>query len=225
MIEIKKVNKSFSTVRGEKQILKDFSLTIPDGTFLGISGESGIGKSTLISLIAGLQKPDAGSIFIDKKNICLLNDREMSAFRNKNIGYISQEESFLENLTVFENLLLPFWLKYRKEKSFMSGQQSESENKIREKAASLLSELGISELSQMQPSFLSGGENQRLLIARALINDPKIIIADEPTSALSERQTKEIIEIFKKVSEMGKSVILVSHDKTALSLCQRIITL
>ncbi|MCR5401005.1 MAG: ATP-binding cassette domain-containing protein [Treponema sp.] len=225
MIEIQKVNKTFITSRGKRQILKDFSLTISDGTFLGISGESGIGKSTLISLIAGLQKPDAGSIFIDKKNICLLNDREMSAFRNKNIGYISQEESFLENLTVFENLLLPFWLKHRKEKSFMSGRNSESENKIMEKAASLLSELGISELSQMQPSLLSGGENQRLLIARALINDPKIIIADEPTSALSERQTIEIIEIFKKVSEMGKTVILVSHDKTALSLCQRIITL
>ena len=219
MIEIKKLNKSFTSLRGKKQILSDFNLTIPDGTFLGISGESGAGKSTLISIIAGLQKADSGSILIDENDICLLNDREISSFRNKNIGYISQEESFLENLSVFENVLLPAMLKNR-EKEFSKEIES-----VKERANSLLAELGISELSQMQPSLLSGGENQRLLIARALINDPKIIIADEPTSAVSESQTKEIIEIFKELSETGKTVILVSHDKSALSLCQRIITL
>ena len=213
MIEIKNLSKSFQTPRGTKNVLSDFSLSIKDGIFLGISGESGSGKSTLLSIITGLQKANTGHVFIDGTDILSLEDKELCAFRNKNIGFISQEQSFLKNLTVLENLILPaFLLKERKVKK----------EELLQKAKNLLEGFGIESLSDSNPSCLSGGELQRLLIARSLINDPKILVADEPTDNVSKKQTKEIISIFKQISLSGKTVILVSHDENALELCDEV---
>ncbi len=213
MIELKNISKTFQTPRGTKTLLSDFSLTVNDGTFLGISGESGAGKSTLLSIIAGLQKPSSGKVLIDGTDIFSLSDKELSAFRNENIGFVSQEQSFLENLTVLENVALP---------ALLSHKQNLSKSEIFLRAKKLLSDFGISELSEQYPGVLSGGENQRVLIARALMNDPKIIAADEATDAVSERQTKEITSIFKALSSQGKTVIFVSHDKAALENCDEI---
>lgn len=213
MIELKNISKSFQTPRGTKTLLSDFSLTINDGTFLGISGESGAGKSTLLSIITGLQKPSSGKVLIDGTDIFSLSDKELSAFRNENIGFVSQEQSFLENLTVLENVALP---------ALLSQKQNLSKSEIFLRAKKLLSDFGIAELSEQYPNVLSGGENQRVLIARALMNDPKIIAADEATDAVSERQTKEITSIFKALSSQGKTVIFVSHDKAALENCDEI---
>ena len=210
MIEIKNLSKSFVTPRGKKTIFSDFNFSIKDGTFLGIKGESGIGKSTLLSIIAGLQKPDSGKIIINGTDIFSLSDKEICEFRNKNIGFVSQEQSFLENLTVLENVALPAFL----------SKNSDLKNEAKlERAKKLLSDFGIENLSEMYPNFLSGGENHRVLIARALMNDPKIIVADEPTDAVSEKQTKEIIKIFKELSQKGKTVVFVSHDQSALENC------
>lgn len=213
MIELKNISKSFQTPRGTKTLLSDFSLTINDGTFLGISGESGAGKSTLLSIITGLQKPSSGKVLIDGTDIFSLSDKELSAFRNENIGFVSQEQSFLENLTVMENVALP---------ALLSHKQNLSKLEIFLRAKKLLSDFGIAELSEQYPNVLSGGENQRVLIARALMNDPKIIAADEATDAVSEKQTKEITSIFKALSSQGKTVIFVSHDKAALENCDEI---
>lgn len=213
MIELKNISKSFQTPRGTKTLLSDFSLTINDGTFLGISGESGAGKSTLLSIITGLQKPSSGKVLIDGTDIFSLSDKELSAFRNENIGFVSQEQSFLENLTVLENVALP---------ALLSQKQNLSKSEIFLRAKKLLSDFGIAELSEQYPNVLSGGENQRVLIARALMNDPKIIAADEATDAVSEKQTKEITSIFKALSSQGKTVIFVSHDKAALENCDEI---
>ena len=213
MIELKNISKSFQTPRGTKNLLSDFSLTVNDGTFLGISGESGAGKSTLLSIITGLQKPSSGKVLIDGTDIFSLSDKELSAFRNENIGFVSQEQSFLENLTVIENVALP---------ALLSHKQNLSKSEIFLRAKKLLSDFGISELSEQYPGVLSGGENQRVLIARALMNDPKIIAADEATDAVSEKQTKEITSIFKALSSQGKTVIFVSHDKAALENCDEI---
>lgn len=213
MIEVKNITKIFQTPRGNKTVLANFSLTIKDGTFLGISGESGAGKSTLLSIITGLQAPSSGKVFIDGTDIFSLSDKELCTFRNANIGFVSQEQSFLENLTVLDNVTLP---------AFLSQKQNLSKSEIISHARKLLSDFGILELSEQYPSVLSGGENQRVLIARALMNDPKIIVADEPTDAVSETQTKEITRIFKELSSQGKTVILVSHDKTALENCDDI---
>ena len=212
MIELKNISKSFQTPRGTKTVLSDFSLSIRDGTFLGISGESGAGKSTLLSIITGLQKP-SGKVLIDGTDIFSLSDKELSAFRNENIGFVSQEQSFLENLTVIENVALP---------ALLSHKQNLSKSEIFLRAKKLLSDFGIAELSEQYPGVLSGGENQRVLIARALMNDPKIIAADEATDAVSEKQTKEITSIFKALSSQGKTVIFVSHDKAALENCDEI---
>lgn len=213
MIELKNISKTFQTPRGTKTVLSDFSLTVNDGTFLGISGESGAGKSTLLSIITGLQKPSSGKVLIDGTDIFSLSDKELSAFRNENIGFVSQEQSFLENLTVLENVALP---------ALLSHKQNLSKSEIFLRAKKLLSDFGIAELSEQYPGVLSGGENQRVLIARALMNNPKIIAADEATDAVSERQTKEITSIFKALSSQGKTVIFVSHDKAALENCDEI---
>ena len=213
MIELKNISKTFQTPRGTKKLLSDFSLTVNDGTFLGVSGESGAGKSTLLSIIIGLQKPSSGKVLIDGTDIFSLSDKELSAFRNENIGFVSQEQSFLENLTVLENVALP---------ALLSHKQNLSKSEIFLRAKKLLSDFGIAELSEQYPGVLSGGENQRVLIARALMNDPKIIAADEATDAVSEKQTKEITSIFKALSSQGKTVIFVSHDKAVLENCDEI---
>lgn len=225
MIDIKHLTKGFQTPRGKITVLEDFSLTALNGTFLGIAGKSGAGKSTLLSLIAGLQKPDSGSIRIDTEEnkitpteITSLTEKELATFRNKNIGFVSQEQSFLENLTVLDNVRLPAYLS--KEKT-----RSDTDAKIIERARSLLEEFGIAHLADQYPQNLSGGENHRVLIARALINNPKIILADEATDSIDSDRTEEIIKIFRILANQGKIVILVSHDKEALKLCDKVITL
>lgn len=215
MIEIKNLNKKFKTSHGTLIVLKDFSLTIEDGTFLGIQGKSGAGKSTLLTILAGLQPADSGSIIIDGKEIVGAGERELAAFRNQHIGFVSQEQSFLENLNVIDNVRLPAYL----------GKDRASDSEISERAHRLLEELGISHLARQFPSDLSGGENHRVLIARALIKNPKVILADEPTDSVDDERTKEIINIFRKLTDQGKIVILVSHDQAALKLCDKIINL
>jgi len=212
MIELKHISKKFKTPAGEKIVFSDFSLRIEDGSFLGIAGKSGSGKSTLISLIAFLQKPTDGKILIDGAELSSLSDLELSRFRNKNIGFISQEQSFLENLTVLDNVRLPFYLSKR-----------DSQINPSERALSLLSSFGISQLASSYPKNLSGGENHRVLLARALMNEPKIILADEVTDSVDREQTKNIVRILKNLSRQGKTVILVSHDKAVLSECDKIV--
>ncbi len=216
MIEIEHVSKSFMTPCGIKKVLDDISLEIRDGVFLGIKGESGAGKSTLVSIIAGLQKPDSGKIIINKTDFFSLSDDEICCFRNKSIGFVSQEQSFLQNLTVLENVMLPAIL--LKDKAIYK-------NEAIGRTKKLLSDFGIDALSEMSPSVLSGGEIRRGLIARALINDPKILVADEPTEAVSRIQTKQIIGIFKQLSSMGKTIILVSHDEDSLEQCDDVLNL
>ena len=220
MIDIKNLNKKFQTTHGTLTVFDNFNLTVPDGTFLGVQGKSGIGKTTLLSIIAGLQKPDNGTITIDGTEITNLNEKKLAAFRNQNIGYISQEQSFLENLTVFDNVRLPAYIsKNNPEALALRTAVPEA------RAHQLLSNLGIEHLATQYPTELSGGENHRVLIARALINDPKIILADEPTDSVDEERTEEIIKIFRKLADEGKTVVLVSHDKATLKSCDKIINL
>jgi ABC-type lipoprotein export system ATPase subunit len=235
MIEIKNLTKEFGTPRGKISVLKDFSLTVKDGTFLGIGGKSGAGKSTLLSLIAGLQKPDSGEILISVRgaatgdsassgvpvNILALNDKELCAFRNRNIGFISQEQSFLENLTVLDNVRLPVYLGGGKGALKNGSATFQTGDGPSARALSLLESLGIAHLVNSYPRELSGGENHRVLIARALMNDPQIILADEATESVDSERTEQIVAIFKKLAAQGKTVIFVSHDKSALKDCDQ----
>ena len=242
MIDIKHLTKSFQTPRGKITVLNDFSLTALNGTFLGIAGKSGAGKSTLLSLIAGLQKPDSGSIKIDTEEnenapteITGLTEKELAAFRNKNIGFVSQEQSFLENLTVLDNVRLPAFLAKKSSTVMLNLFQHPSKEipkqvrndfdvKITERALSLLESLEIAELAKSFPRELSGGENHRVLIARALMNNPDYILADEPTDSVDSERTDEIIKIFRRLADQGKTILIASHDKEALKLCDLILT-
>jgi len=224
MIEIKNLTKSFQTPRGKITVLNDFSLTAQMSTFLGIAGKSGAGKSTLLSLIAGLQKPESGSIKISSGEnetvpveITSMSEKELASFRNKNIGFVSQEQSFLENLTVLDNVRLPAYLSKEKTRT--------ATEKITERARSLLKDFGIAHLADQYPQNLSGGENHRVLIARALINNPQMILADEPTDSVDRERSDEIIKIFRSLADQGKIIILVSHDAESLKLCDQIIYL
>lgn len=214
MTKIEKISKSFKSARGELKVLTDFSALVKDGQFFGIAGKSGAGKSTLLSIIAGLQEPDSGRILIEETDIFKLDDKKRSAFRNQNIGFVSQEQSFLANLTVLDNVRLP---------ASICGTGGEEESIAR--AKELLESLGISALADCYPGELSGGENHRILIARALMNDPGLILADEPTASLDREQADAVIEIFKKLAESGKTVIMVSHDQEALKACDEVIRL
>lgn len=219
MIKIENLTKSFITPQGKLTVLDKLSFEIPDKTFLGICGKSGAGKSTLLFLLAGLQKPDQGSITIDQTQITNLSENELAAFRNKNIGFVSQEQSFLENLTVLDNVRLPAYLG----KEIPNQVRNDKNKEITERALQLLESFGIAHLADQYPQNLSGGENHRVLIARALMNDPKIILADEATDSVDEENTKEILKIFRNLADQGKIVIFVSHDKAALKLCDKII--
>ena len=219
MIKIENLTKSFITPQGKLTVLDKLSFEIPDKTFLGICGKSGAGKSTLLFLLAGLQKPDQGSITIDQTQITNLSENELAAFRNKNIGFVSQEQSFLENLTVLDNVRLPAYLG----KEIPNQVRNDKNKEITERALQLLESFGIAHLADQYPQNLSGGENHRVLIARALMNDPQIILADEATDSVDEENTKEILKIFRYLADQGKIVIFVSHDKAALKLCDKII--
>ena len=227
MIKIENLTKSFITPQGKLTVLDKLSFEIPDKTFLGICGKSGAGKSTLLFLLAGLQKPDQGSITIDQTQITKLSENELAAFRNKNIGFVSQEQSFLENLTVLDNVRLPVYLGKEIPNQVRNGNKKQVRNdknkEITERALQLLESFGIAHLADQYPQNLSGGENHRVLIARALMNDPKIILADEATDSVDEENTKEILKIFRNLADQGKIVIFVSHDKAALKLCNKII--
>ena len=214
MIEAIKLNKSFITPRGRIDVLKDFTFSINERSFVGITGKSGAGKSTLLSIISGLQKPDSGQLTINDTNLLSLNDKELSGFRNQNIGFISQEQSFLENFTVLDNVRLPAFLGKKKI-------DDTSAKDITIRAEQLLDSLGIAHLAQNFPSTLSGGENHRVLIARALINNPQILLADEPTDSVDSERTDEIIKIFRRLADEGKTILIASHDKEALKLCDK----
>ena len=179
--------------------VNNVNFNIGSGEFISIIGRSGSGKSTLLNLIAGLLQPSEGEIYLDGKNIVGLTDKEASYLRNSTFGYIAQGHSILPNLTVIENVKLPFYLFSRKGDST-------------KRAMELISQMGIAHLADCYPSKLSGGELRRMVIARALMNNPSVLLADEPTRDLDKENTKGVIEIFRKIAKNGTSILLVTHD-------------
>ena len=184
--------------------VKDVNLEIPDGAFVNIIGHSGSGKTTLLNMLAGLLKPTTGEVRIGDRNISEFNDKELSELRNHKIGYIMQGNSVLSNLTVYENVLLPCGLSRRHGDTLFEKKKAEADR--------LLEMVGISTLKNSYPAELSGGELKRTTIARALINRPEIILADEPTGDLDPENTQEVLKLFRDISESGVTVISVTHE-------------
>ena len=197
MIKAKNIKKSF----GSLQVLKGINLEIPKGEIHSIVGASGAGKTTLLQILGTLSKPDSGEIHYNGKNVSSFSEKELAVFRNKEIGFVFQFHHLLPEFTALENVCIP---------AFIAGMPKK---KAVAKATQLLRELNLAERLDHKPSELSGGERQRAAIARALINYPKCVLADEPTGNLDSKTAEQIYQLMLELNqEMGVSFLVVTHD-------------
>ena len=213
MIELKNISKDF----GKQKILNDISLEIKKGEFVSIIGPSGAGKTTLLNIIGTIESfknSNDSQLILNENEIKTLNDNQLSDFRNKNIGFIFQFHQLLPELNLEENIILPAMIGNVPKKSYS--------NKVKE----LAKLLGIEGILKKYPDSISGGERQRVAVARALINDPTILLADEPTGNLDSKNEQIIMNFFKKLNtEMGLTIILVTHNKDFAKISDKIYTL
>jgi putative ABC transport system ATP-binding protein len=209
VIELKKVSKQFKIGDEVQEILKPTDLVINKSEFNAIVGPSGSGKSTLLTIIGALQKPSSGDIYINNQNLVEFNQKELSKLRFSEIGFILQASNLVPYLTVKEQ----FELKYTVVGKKVNQQRIDG----------LLDELSISHLKNKYPEDISGGERQRVAIGLALVNEPKVILADEPTASLDTNRSFEVIDIFKRISkESQTTIIMVTHDVRMLDECDRV---
>lgn len=211
LVKLISVNKIFLTGEVKFQALKDINLTIKKGEFLAIIGPSGSGKSTLMNILGLLDKPTTGQFFLEDQDVSKLSQDELANLRNKKLGFIFQSFNLLPRTKAIDNVALPL---------IYSGLER-SERYIRAKKE--LEKVGLGNNLNSKPSQLSGGMQQRVAIARALVTNPEIIFADEPTGNLDTKTGKEILEIFKSLNSLGKTVILITHDMTIAQNAKRII--
>jgi putative ABC transport system ATP-binding protein len=214
LIELTDVTKSFTLASGTFQALKNVSLQIPKGQLIAITGKSGSGKSTLLNIIAGIDKPTHGSVSINGVHVEKLSESALATWRGKNIGVVFQFFQLLPTLTILENVMLP-----------MDFCNSYPKRERRERALALLEQVNIKEQADKLPSTLSGGQQQRAAIARALANDPPVIIADEPTGNLDSQTATSIFELFAALTRSGKTVIIVTHEKDFSSYFENVIAI
>ena len=213
MIELKLIDKSY----GNQKILDKISLNIKKGEFISIVGPSGAGKTTLLNIIGTIEdfdKSEKSKFLINSQDITKLSDKDLSKFRNDNIGFVFQFHQLLPELTVEENILLPTMIK---------GDEKDSSDKY---FIELISILGIDNILNKYPNSISGGERQRAAVARAIINKPSILLADEPTGNLDSKNEEEIISLFKKVNkDLGVTIVLVTHNHNFSKLADKCFTL
>ena len=208
MIEVKNIHKSF----GDLEVLKGVNLTVQKGEIVAIVGKSGAGKTTLLQIIGTLDQPTQGEVLINGERLMTKGEKELAAFRNKHIGFIFQFHQLLPEFTALENVCIPA----------MIAREKESEYKAR--ATQLLTELGLKDRMNHKPNELSGGEKQRVSAARALMMKPDIILADEPTGSLDEKNKKELSDLLLKLrKQYGQTILLVTHDKELASIADRVI--
>ena len=208
MIQVENIYKSF----GDLQVLKGVHLSVKKGEIVAIVGKSGAGKTTLLQIIGTLDRPAKGKVLIDGKDVFALNDKQLAAFRNRHIGFIFQFHQLLPEFTAIENVCIPAMIAREKESTYQP------------RAEKLLSDLGLSDRMNHKPNQLSGGEKQRVAAARALMMSPDIILADEPTGSLDEKNKKELADLLLQLrKEYGQTILLVTHDKELAAIADRII--
>lgn len=210
MIDIKGITKSF----GQLQVLKGIDLHIEKGEVVSIVGPSGAGKTTLLQIIGTLDKPDSGEIIIDGTDVGKLSSKKLSEFRNKRVGFVFQFHQLLPEFTALENVMIP---------AFIAGA---SKGEAKQRAMELLDFMGLSERAGHKPSELSGGEKQRVAVARALVNRPAVVLADEPSGSLDSQNKTELHNLFFDLRrEFGHTFLIVTHDETLARLSDRMIEL
>ena len=208
MIKAKNIHKSFDAL----EVLKGVDIEIAKGEIVSIVGPSGAGKTTLLQILGTLDRPDAGDVEVNDVNFSRLNEKELAAFRNKHIGFIFQFHQLLPEFTALENVMIPALIARKDTKS------------VTARAKELIGYLGLSERMEHKPSELSGGEKQRVAVARALINNPSVLLADEPSGSLDSINRDELHKLLFDVREkFGLTLVIVTHDKELAALSDRVI--
>jgi lipoprotein-releasing system ATP-binding protein len=208
MLVAKNIKKRYETV----EVLKGVDVSINQGEMVSIIGSSGAGKSTLLHILGTLDKPDSGEVFINQQPIHLLKGKKLAAFRNKHIGFVFQFHHLLPEFSAVENVCIPGWIAGRKK------------NELTAQANKLLTRLGLANKLDNKPNQMSGGEQQRVAVARALINNPSIIFADEPTGNLDSQHAKELHNLFVELSEeFNQTFVIVTHNQELASLSKRVL--
>lgn len=210
MIKAKNIQKSY----GDLQVLKGVDLQINKGEVISIVGASGAGKSTLLQIIGTLDKPDTGEVLINEVNTSVLKDKELSLFRNKNIGFVFQFHHLLPEFTALENVCIPAFI------------HKTNKAEAEKRAMELLASLGVAERATHKPSELSGGEQQRVAVCRALMNNPSVILADEPSGNLDSDSAKELHNLFFKLrDEFNQTFVIVTHNEELANMADRKLTM
>lgn len=211
ILEAKKLNKSFANNGVQNHVINNLDLQIYEGDFTVIMGASGSGKSTLLYSISGMDRPSSGEVLYKGTDITKLSERKMAELRVNEFGFVFQQVHLVSNLTVLENILVP---------AYMNKQKNSD---VKKEAEALLEQLNIADTANRLPSQVSGGEAQRGAIARAVINQPGILFADEPTGALNRKNTKDVLNLFSKLNADGQTILMVTHDVKAAVYATRVI--
>ncbi len=208
MIKLTNITKSFDTL----SVLRGIDLTIAKGEVVSIVGPSGAGKTTLLQIMGTLDAPDSGQVIIDDTDVSTLNQRDLAAFRNRRIGFVFQFHQLLPEFTALENVMIP---------ALIAGKSTADARRLAEEMLQLL---GLSDRAQHKPNQLSGGEKQRVAVARALINHPAVVLADEPSGSLDTRNKEELHQLFFDLRDrLGQTFVIVTHDESLASLTDRTI--
>ena len=213
ILEVNNLKKVYTTRLGGNQVeaLKNLSFSVEEGEYVAIMGESGSGKTTLLNILAALDNPTGGQVILNGKNIVDIREKEISAFRRENLGFVFQDFNLLDNFSLKDNIVLPLVL---------SGvDYKEMERRITPIAA----QLGILDILGKYPYEVSGGQKQRAAVARALIIKPELVLADEPTGALDSKATEDLLTLFNKINERGQTILMVTHSTKAASHARRVL--
>lgn len=213
LLEVKNLKKVYTTRFGGNQVqaLTDVSFSVEEGEYVAIMGESGSGKTTLLNILAALDKPTSGEVLLEGNNIVLINEKVISAFRRQNLGFVFQDFNLLDTFSLQDNIFLPLVL---------SGKAYQEMNS---RLQPLAEKLRIKDILAKYPYEVSGGQKQRAAVARALITNPKLVLADEPTGALDSRSSDDLLQIFSQINQEGQTILMVTHSTKAASHASRVL--
>ena len=213
ILEVNGLRKVYTTRFGGNQAeaLKNVSFRVEQGEYAAIMGESGSGKTTLLNILAALDRPTGGTVFLDGKNMAEIREAELSEFRRDNLGFVFQEFHLLDTFTLEDNIYLPLLLAGKKY------------DEMKQRLQPLASQLGITEILKKYPYEVSGGQKQRAAVARALITNPRLVLADEPTGALDSKAADELLRLFHQINQQGQTILMVTHSVKAASHAGRVL--
>ena len=213
MLQVECLKKIYTTRFGGNQVqaLSDVSFSVETGEYVAIMGESGSGKTTLLNILAALDQPTSGKVFLDGKDLTMVKEREIAAFRRDNLGFVFQDFNLLDTFSLKDNIFLPLVL------------AGKSPNEMELRLNPIAEQLGITHLLEKYPYEVSGGQKQRAAVARALISKPKLILADEPTGALDSKSTDGLLDVFSAIHATGQTILMVTHSTKAASRADRVL--